>query len=84
MDLLFEHVSEQDELSSRDIADTQRIPPGGTPGYTTLNLRSEWRVRNGLVLSLALDNLTDEEYRVHGSGVNEPGRNLIASLSWTL
>jgi outer membrane receptor protein involved in Fe transport len=36
------------------------------------------------VVSLALDNLTDEEYRVHGSGVNEPGRNLIASLSWTL
>jgi hemoglobin/transferrin/lactoferrin receptor protein len=77
-------VSEQDNLSSRDIADTQRIPPGGTPGYTTLNLRSEWQVRNGLVLSVALDNLTDEEYRVHGSGVNEPGRNLIASLSWTL
>ena len=84
VDLMAEHVSEQDKLSSRDIADTQRIPPGGTPGYTTLNLRSEWRVRNGLVLSLALDNLTDEEYRVHGSGVNEPGRNLIASLSWTL
>jgi hemoglobin/transferrin/lactoferrin receptor protein len=84
VDLMVENVSEQDKLSARDIADTQRIPPGGTPGYTTLNLRSEWRVRNGLVLSLALDNLTDEEYRVHGSGVNEPGRNLIASLSWTL
>jgi hemoglobin/transferrin/lactoferrin receptor protein len=83
VDLMVEHVSEQDKLSARDIADTQRIPPGGTPGYTTLNLRSEWRVRNGLALSLALDNLTDEEYRVHGSGVNEPGRNLIASLSWT-
>ena len=84
VDLMVERVSEQDKLSSRDIADTQRIPPGGTPGYTTLNLRSDWRVRDGLVLSLALDNLTDEEYRVHGSGVNEPGRNLIASLSWTL
>ncbi len=81
VDLLVEHADEQDQLSSRDLADTQRIPPGGTPAYTTLNLRSEWRVLEGLVLSLALDNLTDEDYRVHGSGVNEPGRNVIVSLT---
>lgn len=84
LDLMVEHASEQDELSSRDIADTQRIPPGGTPGYTTLNLRSEWQVRAGLVLSLAFDNITDADYRIHGSGVNEPGRNLVASVSITL
>jgi hemoglobin/transferrin/lactoferrin receptor protein len=83
-DLLLDHAGEQDQLSSRDKADTQRIPPGGTPGYTTLNLRSEWIARPGLVLSLALDNLTDEDYRIHGSGVNEPGRNLIASVALTL
>jgi hemoglobin/transferrin/lactoferrin receptor protein len=81
VDLLAEHANEQDQLSSRDLADTQRIPPGGTPAYTTLNLRSEWQMRKGLVLSLALDNLTDADYRVHGSGVNEPGRNLIVSVS---
>ncbi len=80
-DLLVDHANEQDKLSSRDIADTQRIPPGGTPAWTTLNLRSEWQVRRGLTLSLALDNLTDAEYRIHGSGVNEPGRNLIFSVS---
>jgi hemoglobin/transferrin/lactoferrin receptor protein len=84
LDFMVEHADEQDDLSSRDKADTQRIPPGGTPGYTTLNLRSEWIVRDGLVFSLAFDNLTDEDYRVHGSGVNEPGRNLIASVSVTL
>jgi hemoglobin/transferrin/lactoferrin receptor protein len=83
-DLLVDYASEQDKLSSRDEADTQRIPPGGTPGYTTLNLRSEWIVRDGLVFSLACDNLTDEDYRIHGSGVNEPGRNLVASVSVTL
>jgi hemoglobin/transferrin/lactoferrin receptor protein len=84
IDLLAEHASEQDQLSTRDKLDTQRIPPGGTPAYTTLNLRSEWRVRKGLALSLALDNLTDAEYRVHGSGVNEPGRNLIVSVTATM
>ena len=84
LDLMVEHASEQDQLSLRDIADTQRIPPGGTPAYTTLNLRSDWRVRDGVNLSLALDNITDEDYRIHGSGVNEPGRNLVASVNIVL
>ena len=30
-------VDRQDRLSARDLADTVRIPPGGTPGYATLN-----------------------------------------------
>jgi hemoglobin/transferrin/lactoferrin receptor protein len=84
VDLMVEHASEQDQLSSRDIADTQRIPPGGTPAYTTLNLRSDWRMRDGVTLSLAFDNITDEDYRIHGSGVNEPGRNLVASVNIVL
>jgi hemoglobin/transferrin/lactoferrin receptor protein len=25
----------------------------------------------------AVENLTDEDYRIHGSGLNEPGRNFI-------
>ncbi len=32
--------------------------------------------------SLALENLLDENYRVHGSGQNEPGRNFILSLDY--
>ena len=44
---MVERVSEQDKLSARDIADTQRIPPGGTPGYTTLNLRSNGESATG-------------------------------------
>jgi hypothetical protein len=26
--------------------------------------------------------LADREYRVHGSGIDMPGRNLIAGLTW--
>lgn len=81
IEALVERVDEQDELSSRDRADVQRIPAGGTPGYTLLGLRSEWQVNPHLNLSLAIDNLTDEDYRVHGSGVNEPGRNVILSMA---
>jgi hemoglobin/transferrin/lactoferrin receptor protein len=78
-----EHSDEQDRLSTRDRQDTQRIPPGGTPSFTVLHLRSSWQATASLVFSLAVENLSDTDYRIHGSGVNEPGRNLIASFSWS-
>jgi hemoglobin/transferrin/lactoferrin receptor protein len=62
-----------DKLSSRDKEDTQRIPPGGTPGYTLLHLRAGYRVNDHLALTLGLENILDEAYRTHGSGSNEPG-----------
>ena len=79
LEAVVEHAEAQDELSTRDKQDTQRIPPGGTPGYTVLDLRSEWRIAPSFTLSLALDNVFDQDYRIHGSGVNEPGRNLVAT-----
>lgn len=72
-----------DRLSSRDLGDTQRIPPGGTPSYTVLTLRGGLRLLPELAVSLAIENLTDEDYRIHGSGLNEPGRNYVATASWT-
>ena len=62
-----------DRLSSGDLSDTQRIPPGGTPGYTLLSLRSGWQVNDHITVLATLENLLDEDYRVHGSGSNEPG-----------
>lgn len=70
----------QDRLSTRDRGDTQRIPPGGTPGYGILTLRGSVRLARDCRLHLALENLTDEEYRIHGSGLNQAGRNLAAGL----
>ena len=84
VEALVEHADEQDELSTRDKLDVQRIPPGGTPGYTVMNLRSEWRAAPQLTLSLAIDNVFNQDYRIHGSGLNEPGRNLIASVALQL
>jgi len=68
-----------DRLSSRDKADTQRIPPGGTPGYAVGDVRVGWDPTDRVSVSLAVENLGDEDFRVHGSGVNEPGRNVILS-----
>lgn len=76
-------ADDADRLSPSDERDTSRIPEGGTPGYVTLDLRSGWSLRDDLSLTLGVENLTDEDYRIHGSGVNRPGRNLVAGLSWS-
>lgn len=72
-----------DKLSADDERDTQRIPPGGTPGYAVCSLRGGSKVTDNLNLSLAVENLLDEDYRIHGSGVNEPGRNVILTATCT-
>ena len=74
------HAEKQDQLSTRDKNDTDRIPPGGTPSYTVLTLRGGWKLNEKTTLSAALENIADVDYRIHGSGVNEPGRNLIISM----
>ena len=70
-------VARQDKLSARDLADTVRIPPGGTPGYTTLNFRYGRVLDEHQRLIVNLENVTDKAYRVHGSGADAPGINLV-------
>lgn len=72
-----------DRLSTRDAEDTQRIPPGGTPGYAVYDIRAGWQSGNTFAVSAAIENLTDEDYRIHGSGVNEPGRNFVLAADYT-
>ena len=76
-------AAEADKLSTRDESDTSRIPPGGTPGYTVCDVRAGWQATDDLTVSVAVENVTDEDYRIHGSGVNEPGRNLVLAGDWT-
>jgi len=75
-------AAQQNRLSSADVRDTQRIPPGGTPGFAVYHVRAGWRVAQGFSLTGAIENLTDEDYRIHGSGLNEAGRNFMLSADW--
>jgi hemoglobin/transferrin/lactoferrin receptor protein len=70
-------VEKQDRLASNDKLDTQRIPVGGTPGYDVYHLRVGWKPCQHATVALALENLSNTDYRIHGSGLNEPGRNLL-------
>jgi hemoglobin/transferrin/lactoferrin receptor protein len=74
-------ADDADKLSVEDQRDTQRIPPGGTPGYVVATARAGARVTDILDLALALENIFDEDYRIHGSGVNEPGQNLVLTAN---
>jgi outer membrane receptor protein involved in Fe transport len=74
-------AGDADKLSTADTLDTQRIPPGGTPGYLVLSARGGLKLGKHVALDVGLENLTDEDYRVHGSGLNRPGRSLVVGLT---
>jgi outer membrane receptor protein involved in Fe transport len=74
-----EFAAEQDRLSPRDVRDS-RINPDGTPGWATLNLEASWQAAAGWDLTLAVENILDKRYRIHGSGIDAPGRNLSLRL----
>ena len=71
-------AAEQNRLSSGDIAD-HRIPPGGTPGWKVFNILVHWR-RGRLHWTAGLQNLFNEAYRTHGSGIDGMGRCLWTGL----
>ncbi len=73
-------ANNQDRLSGGDI-DDHRIPEGGTPGWFVTNIKSgmEWKK---ISFKLALNNIFNQAYRIHGSGVDGLGRHLAASLSY--
>ncbi|GGD63043.1 TonB-dependent receptor [Lacimicrobium alkaliphilum] len=73
-------VERADRLSTRDMGDSQRIPQGGTPGYGVLNLSGFYQLSHKLRVRLEVENLFDKDYRIHGSGQNEAGRNFILGL----
>lgn len=73
-------ASDQDDLASNDISDSQRIPPGGTPGYEVFTVRGGYKYNKHLSYTLAFENIFDKNYRVHGSGLNEPGFNSILGV----
>ena len=75
-------VDREDRLtySERKGGDTQRVPVNGTPGYATTGIRAGWQVCDYANIGVTVDNLFDKDYRVHGSGSNEAGRNFILSL----
>ncbi len=72
-------AGKQDRLSPLDLTDP-RIPEDGTPGWFTLNVRAGVRPLDWLQVSVGGANLTNELYKVHGSGVYGPGATAWISV----
>jgi len=60
----------------------QYAPPGGMPGWFTLNLRGSYRITSNLAVQAGLENLLDRQYRNFASGINAPGRNLWVTIRY--
>jgi outer membrane receptor protein involved in Fe transport len=70
----------QDRLAPGDRSD-HRIPAGGTPGWVTANISGGVSVGRGVSLVGGVANVFNEAYRVHGSGIDSPGRHLWLTVA---
>ena len=73
-------ANKQDRLSDGDI-DDHRIPEGGTPGWYVANIKGGMAWKR-ISFQLAFNNIFNQAYRMHGSGIDGQGRHLVASLSY--
>jgi hemoglobin/transferrin/lactoferrin receptor protein len=81
VEYVFRWALEQDRLGARDLGDP-RIEPGGTPGFTEHGVRVSTSVSSTIKVSAGLDNIFDQLYRTHSSGVDTAGRHVWVGASW--
>ncbi|WP_149243632.1 TonB-dependent receptor [Dyadobacter sp. 32] len=72
-------ADQQTRLAAGDLGDN-RIPKGGTPGWVVVNLMAGYEAKHFAVNAVA-QNLTNKDYRTHGSGINGVGRSLWLTLT---
>ncbi len=78
----FLFATKQDRLSPGDI-DDHRISKGGTPGWDILNFKAGY-YWNKISLHSGIQNLFNQAYRIHGSGVDGIGRSVWISLQFEI
>ena len=45
-----------------------------------IDLRGGWQATEDITWTVGFENITNADYRIHGSGQNRPGANLIVGL----
>jgi hemoglobin/transferrin/lactoferrin receptor protein len=86
---LLRYALDQERISELDRGDPRICPdvPGecrGTPGWAVLVVRGGARIGSRLRVTLALENLTDETYRYHASGIQGAGLGVSGVVEGTL
>ena len=75
-------AAKQTRLAKGDKEDN-RIPAGGTPGWNVFNVNAGYNW-SFLSFDLRLQNLLDEDYRYHGSGINGYGRSALLTVKLSI
>jgi outer membrane receptor protein involved in Fe transport len=83
VEYLLRWATRQDRLGTRDLDDPRIPKPDGTPGFAVHGFRAGWTVAERVTLSAGLENVLDELYRNHASGVDNAGRHVWLGVSWT-
>jgi outer membrane receptor protein involved in Fe transport len=87
---LLRFAARQDRLGFSDLTDPRICPDvlgtcTGTPAWVTFSVRGGASFfGDRLRVSLAVENLADRTYRMHGSGIDGPGRGVSALLEGSL
>lgn len=55
-----------------------------SPGFVTLGVRAGWTLTPNIGVTVIGENLLDRNYRVHGSGVDGPGRSVQVRIRYHL
>ena len=80
----------QRQLAAEDFFDPTICLPSlpieqchGTPGFVALTLRSALRLSRQLYMTGSIDNITNDSYRFHGSGVDGSGVGVNVAVEAT-
>lgn len=55
-----------------------------SPSWYTLNFRAQYNVSKSTMLTVSLENITDQRYKTYSSGIAAAGRNFVLSLKYSL
>jgi outer membrane receptor protein involved in Fe transport len=66
------------------VDDNSRVPLFlSNSGFVSFTLSGGFRLTENASVNLALLNLLDRNYRIHGSGIDAPGINVFVSLKYS-
>lgn len=80
-ELVYQHADSQRRLNPQDESDS-RIGPEGTDGFDVIHLRGGLWLTERLRGTLAFENVFDELYKYHASGLFRPGLHLVAQIEF--
>ena len=55
-----------------------------SPAWYTVNLRSRYKISEGIVIVASIENITNKLYRPYSSGISSPGINFIFAINYNL